>query len=225
MSRLYILFLLLLIFATGCAVEKSVVPPVASGECINSLEANIAISFSSPQKSGSVSGVLNYAPPTFMKFVILNPFGSVMQEAWISGNKITLIDPANESAFVGALDQLPSEGLLNAWRLVPWVLDFSQSNTTSCRWGTPNSFKEKVTIEKGVTVRKELESGEFVQYGDYTVIRGIALPREIILYTPQHQKFKLVLDDIDVDLKSNNMKWSPDLKDKKVYPLSLLNPD
>lgn len=188
---------------------------------IETLTASLSLSYSYDERGGSASGFISYRAPDNVKVLLLSPFGTVLQECWINRRHIIIVDPGQNIAFTGMLDELPADGPLRAWRWITWLLDIEPGGESGiCR----NRFnlKESCTVDEGLVTAKRLDSGEEVRYRDHADIDGVMVPREIILDTPEKIRVRIVLDDVEVNRPLNGGTEQPVLEGRKVYPLSML---
>lgn len=212
---------------SGCMAHHPAVPVgYTSGAVVETLSGNASLSYSSHNRSVSGSGFLMYRKPDQVRMVVLSPFGSVLQEIYVSGEMVTIIDSGNGIAFSGNYRELSEKGDLSAWRHIRWLIDIdppdpSRGSVVTERINRFGEF-EKATFENGLLVSKTSISGGHVQYGSYTAIHGVAFPLNIIYDTAAKEKFAMLLDDPEINTTFAEGAFTPDLSKYRVYPLSSL---
>ena len=135
--------------------------------------------------------------------VILSPFGSVLQEVYVSGELVTIIDAGNGIAFQGTYMDLPDKGDLSGWRYIHWLIDVDPPEITRGnavierinRYGEP----EKAVFENGLLISKTTPSGGPVRYDRYAVFNGVAFPLLISYETAAKEKFTILLEDPEIN--------------------------
>lgn len=224
MPLLVIIFMIVL---SGCLALR---PPVemkyVSGAVVKSLSSNVSLEYTTPDRSISGSGYLMYRKPDQMRVVILSPFGSVIQEIYISGELVTIIDAGNGIAFSGNYLDLPEKGDFSGWRYIHWLIDIDppESIRGSAVIERINRFgqREKASFENGLLKSKSIAVGGDVRYGRYTTVQGTAIPLEILYETVVKEKFAILLEDPEVNVPFADGVFTPDLNKLRVYPLSSL---
>ena len=89
---LIILLVTLTFVLTGCLATRSPADfKYVNGTVVESLSSNASLSYTTPDRSISGSGVLMYRKPDQIRAIILSPFGSVLQEVYVSGELLSLI--------------------------------------------------------------------------------------------------------------------------------------
>ncbi len=222
-----VLLLLLTISLTGCLAAR--VPAeltYLNGATIDSLSSNASLSFSTSERSISGSGVLMYRKPDQMRAVILSPFGSVLQEVFVSGDLVTIIDVGNGVAFSGVRSDLPETGDSSGWRYIHWLIDIDPSDsarrTSVVQRNNRFGEMEKAFFENGLLVSKSTAAGGIVKYSKYTAHDGVPIPLEISYETAAKEKFTILLEDPDIHASFAEDTFTPKLSTYRVYPLSLL---
>lgn len=197
-----------------------------SGAVVESLSSNASLSYASPDRSISGSGMLMFRKPDQIRAVIISPFGSVLQEVYLHGEQIAIVDSGNGIAFAGNYTDLPEKGDLSGWRYIHWLMDVG---TPDSRNGTAvvertNRFgqQEKVFFEKGLLVSKWLSDGSHVTYGRYTTAQGVAYPLEIRYETSEKDTFTILLEDPEINLPFAEDTFTPKLGQLRVFPISTL---
>jgi outer membrane lipoprotein-sorting protein len=223
----FFLIFLYVIILSGCQLLRPPAPiSYNSGANFTSLSSNASLSYTSVERSISGSGFLMYKKPDQMRMVVLSPFGSVLQEVFVSGEMVTIIDSGNGIAFSGTINDLPQKGDFSAWRHIHWLIDIDppdSSRTTAViervnRFGTP----ERASFENGLLVSKTTASGGLIRYGRYTATHGVPFPQELTYETTAKETFSIRLEDTEIDIPFAVDAFVPKLDKLRIYPLSSL---
>jgi outer membrane lipoprotein-sorting protein len=221
-------FLLSLIVSlSGCLSAR--IPVKANyvgGTVVTTLSSNISLSYAAPGRSLSGNGFLMFKKPDKMRVVLLSPFGSVLQEIYVSGELITIIDSGNGIAFTGTHTDLPAKGDFSGWRYINWLIDIDPSDP-SRRTGAVqriNRFgeSEKADFENGMLISKRTEEAGFVRYGGYADVHGAPFPSNIRYETAARETFTITLEEPEINVTLADSAFIPDLSKLRVYPLSVL---
>lgn len=225
--RAPLLLLLIPVFLSGClALHPPAEVTYVGGVLVDSLSSNVSFSYESPDRSISVSGYLMYRKPDQIRVVFLSPFGSVLQEIYVHGDRVTIIDAGNGVAFSGTYMDLPDKGDYSGWRYIHWLIDINPpdaSRSTSVidrinRFGEP----EKAAFENGLLISKASAAAGHVRYGRYTAVQGAPIPLEITYENVAKEKFTIKLEDPEVNVPFVDGAFTPSLNKFHVYPLSRL---
>ncbi|OGU14302.1 MAG: hypothetical protein A2076_08545 [Geobacteraceae bacterium GWC2_53_11] len=220
-------YLLPVLFLSGCfgVIQKSDLI-YTGGVAVESFSSNAMFSYASSDRSFSGRGILLFRKPDQIRAVILSPFGSVLQEVYIRGEQITIIDPANGKAFSGNYMELPEKGNLSGWRYIHWLLDIDTPDSLrgSEIIDRTNKFgdNEKAVFENGLLMSKKSPVGGHVSYGMYSTVQKTVFPLEITYETVKDEKFIIQLEDLEINLTLAENSFTPDLVKLRVYPLSSL---
>ena len=214
-------------YLSGCMAVR---PPqeliYSSGAAVESLSSNISLAYAAHGRSISGSGYLMYLKPDKMRVVILSPFGSVLQEIYVSGELVTIVDAGNGVAFSGNFMDLPDKGDFSGWRYIHWLIDIDQPDPSRGnvvidrinRFGQP----EKATFENGLLISKSTEAAGLVRYGGYAAVQGGAFPLEIVYEAATQEKFTLLLEEPETNVPLTDTAFTPNLVKLRIYPLSRL---
>jgi hypothetical protein len=145
-------------------------------------------------------------------------------EVFASGERITLLYPGKSVAYVGTIDELPTSGGLQGWRMMRWIMDAAPApdnrlNTTLVRLAA-DGRQETVTYEQGLITTKKNGVGDQVYYSGYTAINGIPLATEIDLRSSRNDQIRLLLAEPEVNTMLEEAAFLPLLDGLKVLPLS-----
>jgi outer membrane lipoprotein-sorting protein len=223
-----VLFMLsITVILSGCQALR---PPAelkyASSTSVESLSSNVSLKYMTHDRSISGNGYLMYRKPDQMRVVILSPFGSVLQEVYVSGELVTIIDSGNGIAFRGTYLDLPDKGDFSGWRYCHWLIDIDPPDSSRInanierinRFGQP----ENASFENGLLISKTTAVGGNVKYSRYTTVQGVAFPLEIKYETAANEKFSILLEDPEINVSFVDGAFTPNLSKLRVYPLSAL---
>jgi hypothetical protein len=215
------------LFLNGCLTVRPLSDiKYSGGTSINSLSSNASLAYKSPERSISGSGILVYQKPDQIHMVVLSPFGSVLQEIFVSGELISIIDSGNGNAFSGNYNDLPMKGDLSAWRHIHWLIDIDTQDLKrrSAVIKRINRFgeNEEAVFENGLLVSKSTKEGGEVRYGKYGAVHGVAVPFEIVYETVAKEQFIIQLDEPQINEPLTGGTFTPNLSKYTLYPLSIL---
>ena len=193
---------------------------------IDSLSSNASLAFKGSHRSFTGSGYILFKKPDQIRMVILSPFGSVLQEVFVSGELVTIVDAGNGVAFIGTRRDLPDVGDFSSWRYIHWIIDIDPPGPA---WRTAiidrvNVFgqQEKATFENGILISKSTAEGGLVKYGNYKPVQGVAVPFEITYEAAASELFTIQLEEPEVNIPIAEDAFTPDLGKYRRYPLSSL---
>ncbi|MDD2365437.1 MAG: lipoprotein insertase outer membrane protein LolB [Desulfuromonadaceae bacterium] len=212
---------------TGCAAVKSDDIIDFSGTAsIESLSSNASLVYSNSERSISGTGIFMFKKPDKLHLVLLSPFGSVLQEVFVTGDIITIIDSGNGNAFTGNYNDLPSEGNLTAWRQIHWIVDIDLPDTLrrTALINRTNRFgdREEAAFKNGLLKSKSTEMGGEVIYSNYAGVDGVAVPLEILYKTKSEEQFLIQFDDPEINKGMPDALFQANLSKYHLYPLSVL---
>lgn len=221
-----VLAVLSLLFSGCMAHQQAASLAYTSGAVVESLSSNASLSYSSGKRTVSGSGYLMYRKPDQVRMVVLSPFGSVLQEIYVLGEMVTIIDSGNGIAFRGNYNELSEKGDVSAWRYIRWLIDIDtpDSSRGSASIERMNRFgeSENATFENGLLLSKFTGTVGHVQYDSYAAVQGVAVPMKITYETAAKEKFVMVLEDPEINTTLSESVFTPDLSKYRVYPLSSL---
>ena len=226
-AALLLLLTSMTVILTGCLAARSPADLNYAGSAVvESLSSNVSLAYKNSERSISGSGYIVYRRPDQMRATILSPFGSVLQEIFLSGESVTIIDTGNGLAFSGKYTDLPVKGDFSGWRYFKWLIDIdspssSRGNTVierTNKYGMP----EEAVFENGLLKSKKSAEGGKVEYGSYTSVQGVTFPLRIFYETVAGDKFSILFDDPEINVKTEDGVFTPNLNKLSVYPLSIL---
>lgn len=196
------------------------------GAVVETLSAAVSLSFSSGERGMGGSGYLVYRRPDLMRLIVLSPFGTTLMEIYLNKERVTLVYPGKGVAYAGRLDELPQQGESAGWRQVRWVMEVDppgsarQDGTLVRENG--QGMRERVTFENGLVTAKSLPNGDRAFYGDFAVIGGVPLATEIVMENAAGDRFRLKLNEPEVNTQLEADLFTPRLDGLTVYPLAAL---
>lgn len=225
---LFLLFLLsALTLVAGCAAFTPK-PPLEyrSGAQVDTLSAAVSLSITKGEQGMGANGFLLYQRPGRMRMVILSPFGTTLMETVVAGERVTVVDNSKGVAFSGFLAELPEQGEGETWRQASWVMDVpppgSLQHDGTMERTNSMGLKEQMTFENGLLVSKSLPNGDEAHYNDYTVVNGVPLATEIVMYSHNGDRFRIKINEPEVNTELPPEAFTPHLDNLTVYPLSAL---
>lgn len=226
-TRTALLLLLMTALISGCLPAR--IPSgvdYVDGTVVTTLSSNASLSYASPDRSISGSGFLMYRKPEQMRVVILSPFGSVLQEIYVSGELITIIDSGNGIAFSGSRADLPVKGDFSGWRYIHWLIEFDPPDpsrrTVTVQRINRFGQQEKADLENGLLVSKRTPEAGVVKYSGYSNVQGAPFPSTISYETAAGETFTITLEEPEINVSFTDNAFTPDLSKLRVYPLSVL---
>jgi len=222
----YLILLLILFLASGCALSLTPALDYRSGAVVETLATSVSLSLHTTDLSMSGNGYMVYRRPDQLHLVLLSPFGTTMMEAFVNGERITLLYPSQMTAYSGRFDELPEKGGLQGWSMMRWVMDADPAENrlfsgTLERIGKLG-FSEKVTFENGLITAKTSLKGDQVYYGKYSVVNGVPLAAEVEMRNSREDRIRLTLDEPEVNTPLDDAAFTPRLDGLTQLPLAVL---
>lgn len=226
MNRALLIACMILLPLLGACAATAPILAHTAGARVETLSAPVSLSVSNGDQGMGASGYLLYQRPDRMRMVILSPFGTTLMEVFVAGDRITIVDIANSTAFSGPIADLPDKGEGKAWRNARWAMemdapDDAPRNGTMERV-TRDGVQESLTFENGLLTARRLASGDEVTYGDYSVVNGVPLASEIIMYPASGGRVRIKVSDPEVNTVLAQESFTPNLAGLAVYPLTAL---
>lgn len=220
------LVLLTALFLLSACAGQTARLAYTNGAVVETLSAAVNLSFSSGEKGMGGSGYLVYRRPDLMRLIILSPFGTTLMEIYVNGERVTIVYPGKGAAYAGRLSDLPERGESAGWRQVRWVMDVDPPGATmqdgTLERANSLGIKERVTFENGLVTAKALANGDRAFYGDFTVTGGVPLATEIVMENTAGDRFRLKLNEPEVNTPFEADVFTPRLDGLAVYPLAAL---
>lgn len=228
MSRFYqfVFTSVFLLLSFGCATTSPVKLEYASGAIVKTLASSVSLSIHASDSSMGGSGYMVYRRPDQLHLVVLSPFGTTMMEAFVIGERITLVYPSQMTAYSGRFDELPDKGGLQGWGMMRWVMDADSVDNKEFS-GTvervaKQGFVEKVTFENGLVTAKTSPAGNQVYYGKYSLFNGVPLASEVEMRNKLDDRIRLKLEEPEVNTPLDDAAFKPRLDGFTVLPLSAI---
>lgn len=214
----------LLVLATlaGCAavpVQRQAVHGVA----VETLQGSVNVSLSIPAGQLSGNGLLFYKSPDSFRLSLLAPFGRVVFDILVEGEKVICLMESRKTVWQGDFGDLPPALGTKVWPLMKWVLEpphpagparqrlFSRTDgTTETIYYDPAGFVQ----------RKVNAGGDEVLYSDYRITADRAMPNRIEIKSAEGSSLTLVFDDPELNLPIDNSILNPSLAGYAILPLA-----
>src|SRR6185369_421575 len=172
--------LFLLIFA-GCATAPVRTAPV-HGIAMETLQGGVNVSLTSPAGKIGGNGVLFYQRPESFRLSILSPFGQVLMDIIVNGDRILCLRESLKKGWQGEMRDLPDSLGVRVWPLMKWAVEPSQPAGPALErvFTRPDGTFEKVQYDSSGLVRSKVNAfGDEVGYGDYQSSGDVAVPTRI----------------------------------------------
>ena len=204
MTRCILSLILVVLVLAGCAPK--VIPPlvVTPGAVVESVQAEVSLSFSSRLGSGGGSGYLVFQKPDRSHLIVLTPFGTTVMEAFTKGDRLTIVIPSKEIAYTGSFDEIPAKAGLQGWKAMRWIMEGETADS-----GEPNGELARVNRDgkretvwynsAGLVARKLTEEGDEVIYRDYLGIDGVPFPSAIEFKDRLGTTLKIGFDEPEIN--------------------------
>jgi hypothetical protein len=226
MSRLLLIIMAALLAACSTvrpAVDTAAITP---GAVVESLSSTVTLSLRTAEKNLAGRGVMVYRRPDQLRLILLSPFGTTVMEAQVAGDRLTLAYPANGVAYQGRISELPAATGQRGFAMLRWVLD------TDVPAGAPlngeverpamSGGMERISLQGGLVVEKNLQSGEQVRYRNHAVQAGVRLPLELQMLSAEGDRIRLTLEEPEVNTPLDEQMFSVPLAGLRLMPLSEL---
>ena len=216
----------LVLITLGCASAPTPRETFIPGASVETLAAAVSLSVKTPEGSSGGTGYLLYRRPDRFRLVMLTPFGSTALEFFVRDDRVTVLFPSREVAYVGSFQDLPAKGGLQGWRMMRWVVESDPLLLP----GAPETV-ERTEAGRGTTVahydrdgllrRKTSGDGEAV-YHDYQSAGGVPFPTIIEFTDLQGTRVKISLDEPEVNGPVDDAALTPNLVGLTLLPLASL---
>lgn len=214
------------LLVSACALVQR--PPLEylPGVTVETLSADVSLSVTNGDHGMGANGLLLYRRPDQMRMVILSPFGTTLMDVFVSGDRITIVDSSKGEAYSGLISDLPSGEAGDTWRLIRWVLDVDPPGSAVRNGGlvrkNSQGIWERVEFRDGLLVEKSLPGGDEIRYNDYVVVHGVPLATEIIMENKAGARFRVKINDPEVNTDLDPNAFTPRLDGLPLLPLSVL---
>lgn len=222
----YIVVFVFLVLFSGCATTPPVMLEYRSGSVVDTLASSVSLSIHASDYSMGGNGYMVFRRPDRLHLVVLSPFGTTMMEAFVVGERITLVYPSQMTAYSGRFDELPDKGGLQGWSMMRWVMDADPDGNRLLNGDIERvgklGFTEKVTFENGLVTSKTSPRGDQVYYGKYSVVNGVPLAAQVEMRNAREDRVRLTLDEPEVNTPLDDSVFIPRLDGMTVYPLAAI---
>jgi hypothetical protein len=206
----------------GCAAAPVRTEPVPGG-VMETLQGGVNISLASPAGKIGGNGVLFYQKPESFRLSILSPFGQIILDTIVNGNKVLCLMAGKKKAWQGAMQDLPDSLGVRIWPLMKWVVEPTQPAGPALErvFTRPDGTAEKVSYDSSGYVRSKVNAfGDEVSYDEYQITGGVAVPTRIDLHTADGSQLQLRLEEPEVNRPIDREIFAPPLAGYEVFPLS-----
>jgi hypothetical protein len=224
MLKKAILPLLVLTILSGCAAVP-VQHSVAHGVAIETLQGSVNISLSSPVGQMSGNGVLFFKRPDSFRLSILAPFGQVILDIIVAGDRVLCLKESRKTAWQGTVADLPESLGTRVWPLLIWTVEPPHPPGPSLerRFTRSDGTSEKVYYDTAGFVQRKVNGvGDEVFYSDYRITDGRALPNRIEINAAEGSRLVLVFDEPELNRPIENGILNPELEGYAILPLNEL---
>jgi len=221
MLKSAILLLLFLITLAGCAavpVQQKAVQMVA----IETLQGSVNVSLSSAAGRISGNGYLFFKSPDSFRLSILAPFGQVVFDIIVAGEKVICLQENRKAAWQGSIGDLPPALGMKVWPLMKWIVELPPPAGPALERFVKRADGtiEIVYYDAGGFVQRKVNGvGDEVFYSDYRITDGRAIANRIELVTSEGSRLVLTFDDPEVNLPIENSILTQSLAGYEIRPL------
>lgn len=225
MLKNIVLPLLFLAVISGCAAVP-VQQKTLYGVAIETLQGSVNVSLTSPSGQVSGNGFLLYKKPDNFRLSILAPFGQVVLDIIVSGEKVICLQGNSKVAWQGGVGDLPPTLGTKVWPLLKWILESPQpaGATLERFFKRADGTIEMVYYEPGGLVQRKVNgAGDEVYYSDYRITGDRAVANRIELVASEGSRLVLAFDDPELNLPLDTSVMNPDLAGYQIRPLAELD--
>jgi hypothetical protein len=223
----YLICLVPLLVLAACTTLPRPGSDFRPGAVVETLSSAVSLSIQTNDASMGGHGFMVYRRPDQLHLVILSPFGTTFMEAFVQGDRITLVYPSRATAYSGPISELPEKSGMPGWRMMRWIMDADPPPADGVVDGAVERIarqggREQVTFENGLVIAKSTPAGDRVYYSRYTVVNGVPLATEIDLRNTRDDRFLLTLSEPEVNTPLDDAALLPGLDGMTVLPLAEL---
>lgn len=222
MLKRLVLTALFMLALAGCAAAPVRTAPVQGG-VIDTLQGGVNISLSSPAGKIGGNGVLFYQRPDIFRMSILSPFGQVLFDTIVNGDKVLCLMADRKKGWQGELRDLPDSLGVRVWPLMKWVVEPPHPAGPALErvFTRPDGALENVQYDSSGFVKRKVNSaGDEVRYSDYQLSGDIAVPTRIDIHTADGSQLQLRFDEPEVNRPIDREIFAPKLDGYEILPLS-----
>lgn len=210
-----------LLTLAGCAtvpVQQKTVQMVA----IETLQGPVNVSLSSAAGQISGNGYLFFKGPDSFRLSILAPFGRIVFDIIVTGDKVLCLQENRKAAWQGSVDDLPPALGAKVWSLMKWIVEPPHPAGPSLNrvFTRADGTIEMVYYDTGGFVQRKVNgAGDEVFYSDYRISDGRAIANRIELVAAEGSRLVLIFDDPEVNLPIENSILTHSLTGYDIRPL------
>jgi len=219
-----VLALLLLAILAGCAAVP-VQQQAVHGVDIETLQGSVNISLASPAGQISGNGFLFFKRPDSFRLSILAPFGQIVFDIIVAGERVICLKGSLKTAWQGTIDDLPPSLGTNVWPLMKWIVEPPHPSGPARErvFTRVDGTSEKVYYgPAGFVQRKVNGGGDEVLYSDYRIKDTVAIPNRIEINAAAGSRLVLTFDDPELNQPIASAILNPSLDGYKILPLNEL---
>lgn len=219
-----VLWLLILLLAlAGCSTTPVVQNRAAPGVDIETLQGSVNISLTTPAGQLSGNGILVYRRPDSFRLSVLAPFGQIVFDIIVTGDKVVCLQSSKKNAWVGTLADLSPALGTRVWPLLQWAVESPRPAGPSLEriFTREDGTREKVFYDPaGFAQRKVNGFGDEVFYSDYRPAGNASLPNRMEINAAEGSRLVLTFDEPDLNLPVEEGVLNPDLGSYQILPLA-----
>jgi YD repeat-containing protein len=222
MLKRFVTAALFMLALAGCSAAPVRSRPV-HGVVMETLQGGVNLSLSSPAGKIGGNGVLFYQRPESFRLSILSPFGQVLLDIIVNGDRVLCLRESLRKGWQGEMRDLPDSLGVRVWPLMKWAVEPSQPAGPALErvFTRPDGTTEKVRYDSAGLVRSKVSSlGDEVVYGDYQFSGDVAVPTLIGINTPEGSRLQLRLEELEVNRPIDREIFEPNLQGYEILPLS-----
>lgn len=174
----------------------------------------------------SGNGFLFYKKPDSFRLSILAPFGQVVFDIIVSGEKVTCLQEKRKTVWQGTVGDLPPSLGTKVWPLLKWILEPPHpAGPSRERFFTRDDGTVEIVHYEpgGLVLQKVNGAGDEVFFSDYRITGDRAIANRIELTASEGSRLVLTFDDPELNLPVDDGILSPDLAGYEIRPLDELN--
>jgi len=215
------LFLLLMAVSLfGCATVRKPLTGIVPGRGVETLQSAIAVTAKSGERSTGGRGYLVYKAPDLFHLALLSPFGQAVLEAFGDSDRLTGLIPSRQTAYSGALSELPETSVLKSIGLLKWVMAVPPSPGPAPEEPVVISGDRFYFDRFGLLTRKVSGEGAEVTYERYRNVDGVAFPEAILIQNRYGASVRIVFDEPRINAPVEESALTPDFSGMVVLPLA-----
>lgn len=225
MLKQFVLLLLLPAVLSGCGTVP-VRHEAVHGLVIETLQGPVNISLTSPAGRMSGNGFLFYQRPENFRLSILAPFGQILLDIIVAGDRVTCLRESSRTGWQGTIADLPPSLGTEVWPLLKWVVEppHPSGPAKERTFTRVDGTIEKVYYDSAGFVQRKINGrGDEVLFDDYRINGNLAIPNRMEINTADGSRLVLTFDDPEINRPIDSTILNPRLDGYKILPLKELN--